>query len=76
MSTQQALESKPVTELPTEIESPRAKLVYLYLSVAGETSVDDLQSSLDMKKITLFGIVDTLTKRGFAEKDGDTVAPA
>jgi hypothetical protein len=76
MSTQQALKSKSVETIPSELDSPRAKLVYLYLSVTGETSIDDLQTALDMQKITLFGILDTLTSEGFAEKNGDRVTPA
>jgi len=76
MSTQQALKSKPVETLPSELDSPRAKLVYLYLSVSGETTINDLQAALDMQKITLFGILDTLTSNGFAEKNGDRVTPA
>ncbi|WP_323191550.1 TrmB family transcriptional regulator [Halostella sp. PRR32] len=76
MSTKQAFQSRSVQPIPAELDSPRAKLVYLQLSVTGETSIDDLQSALDMQKITLFGILNTLTTHGFAEKHGDTVAPA
>lgn len=76
MSTQQAIKSRSVPSIPTELDSPRAKLVYLHLSVTGETTIDDLQTALDMQKITLFGILDTLTSNGFAEKNGDHVAPA
>jgi predicted transcriptional regulator len=54
-------------ELPTELESPRAKLVYLYLQ-NGAASIDDLQSDLEVKKITLFSILSTLRERGLVEK--------
>ena len=80
MSPQQALttESDSETEpsMPNELNSPCAKLVYLYVSVTGETSVDDVQDALDLQKITLFGILDTLSSRGFVETSGDRVAPA
>lgn len=56
-------------ELPTELESPRAKLVYLYLQ-GGAASIDDLQSDLEVKKITLFSILSTLRERGLVEKQG------
>lgn len=56
-------------ELPTELESPRAKLVYLYLQ-RGAASIDDLQSDLEVKKITLFSILSTLRERGLVEKQG------
>jgi predicted transcriptional regulator len=60
-------------ELPTELESPRAKLVYLYLQ-NGAASIDDLQSDLEVKKITLFSILSTLRERGLVEKQGGRFA--
>jgi len=75
MSTQQAIQ-RSTAALPTELESPRAKLVYLYLADAGETTVDDVQTSLGLRKMTLFGVLDTLTSRGFVERRGETVAAA
>lgn len=63
-------------ELPTELESPRAKLVYLYLQ-RGTASIDDLQSDLEVKKITLFSILRTLRERGLVEKqDGQFAVSA
>ncbi|WP_435174472.1 helix-turn-helix domain-containing protein [Halorussus sp. AFM4] len=54
-------------ELPTELESPRAKLVYLYLR-PGAASIDDLQRDLGVEKITLYSILRTLRERGLVEK--------
>ena len=54
-------------ELPTELESPRAKLVYLYLQ-PGAASIDDLQRDLGVEKITLFSILRTLRKRDLVER--------
>lgn len=55
--------------LPTELESPRAKLVYLYLDHRTDgASIDDLQSDLDVQKITLYSILRTLRERELVEK--------
>ena len=54
-------------ELPTELESPRAKLVYLYLR-GNAASIDDLESDLGVRKITLYSILRTLRERDLVEK--------
>lgn len=54
-------------EISSELKSPRAKLVYLYLS-QGEASVDALQDALDLKKIDLYSILQTLAGRGLVER--------
>lgn len=60
---------RPTTPtLPGDIESPRAKLVYLYLDTASPASIDDLQSALDLQKITLYSILRTLRERELVEK--------
>ena len=63
----------PTRELPTELESPRAKLVYLYLR-ADDASIDDLQSDLGVQKITLYSILRTLRERELVEKRGGQFA--
>ncbi|WP_276301434.1 TrmB family transcriptional regulator [Halorussus lipolyticus] len=62
-------------ELPTELDSPRAKLVYLYLR-DGAASIDDLQTDLEVKKITLYSILRTLRERELVEKQGGRFAVA
>lgn len=57
--------------VPAELESPRAKLVYLYLSMQGESSVTELQNGLEMKKISLYSILGTLCKRGLVHQDAE-----
>ena len=37
--------------IPADLESPRAKLVYLFLSTHGEATVGELQYGRDRKKI-------------------------
>ncbi|NEU56469.1 helix-turn-helix domain-containing protein [Halorussus sp. MSC15.2] len=54
-------------ELPTELESPRAKLVYLYL-LPDAASIDELQTDLGVEKITLYSILRTLRERNLVEK--------
>lgn len=57
--------------LPPEIESPRAKLVYLYLSWQGEASIAELEADLGMKKLTLYGVLGPLCSRELVEQDGE-----
>lgn len=60
-------------KLPTELESPRAKLVYLYLQT-DDASIDDLQTDLGVQKITLYSILRTLRERELVEKRGGQFA--
>ena len=62
--------------LPGELESPRAKLVYLFLSMNGTVTINELQHSLDMKKISLYSVLKCLEKEDLISKDGDSYALA
>jgi DNA-binding IclR family transcriptional regulator len=55
------------SQLPTELESPRAKLVYLYLRTDA-ASIEELASALGVRKITLYSILRTLRERELVEK--------
>ncbi|SDX85608.1 hypothetical protein SAMN04487946_103127 [Halobellus clavatus] len=57
--------------MPSELESPRAKLVYLFLSTHGEASISELESSLDMKKMSLYSILSTLRERELIDQDAE-----
>ena len=73
--TQQLLTANADAEtvsIPTELDSTSSKLVYLYLRSAGECTVDDLQASLDMKKISLYPLLKSLSKKGLVDKSGET----
>jgi predicted transcriptional regulator len=59
------------TAVPSTIESPCAKLVYLYLSTHGGATVTELQESLELKKITLYSVLRTLRDRRLVTEDGD-----
>lgn len=58
--------------LPPELQSPRAKLVYLYLTTNGDATVSEMGDSLGMKKISLYSILKTLKREGMVDSDGDT----
>ncbi|MEY7850335.1 MarR family transcriptional regulator [Natrarchaeobius sp. A-rgal3] len=68
------LEQQPSTEridtLPTDIESPQGKLVYLYLEAADGATVDDLNLALAMNKMSVLSVLDTLSSQGLVEKNG------
>jgi predicted transcriptional regulator len=55
-------------EVPEGVQSPRAKLVCLYLATGGSASVPELQSALEMTKLTLYSVLRTLSERGLVEE--------
>jgi DNA-binding IclR family transcriptional regulator len=55
-------------EVPPNVESPLAKLVYLALTAGGAATVEELQDALSMTKLTLYGVLRTLTERGLVEE--------
>ena len=67
-----AVETRPeVAAVPDDIESPRAKLVYLYLATSGRATVDELADSLGMQKMALFSVLGTLDACDVVALDGD-----
>lgn len=64
MSTRQ----QEAVRLPETIESPRAKLVYLYLATAGESTVAELQRDLGLGQLALRTILRTLRERGLIDR--------
>ena len=58
--------------LPPELQSPRAKLVYLYLTTNGDATVSEMGDRLGMKKLSLYSILKTLRKEGMVDCRGDT----
>lgn len=61
--------------IPDGVHSPRAKLVYLYLSSAGRATVDEIADHLGMQKMALFSVLGTLDDDGLVECDGDRYRP-
>lgn len=54
--------------IPADLESARAKLVYLYVGASDGTTVDRLCTDLDVKKGTALSITATLRSRGHVER--------
>lgn len=70
MSLQQSASARP-DALPDDLRSPRAKLVYLYLKTSRGATVQELQDALNLKKITLYSLLQTLTERDLVQADAD-----
>ncbi|MHC3438841.1 MarR family transcriptional regulator [Natrialbaceae archaeon A-gly3] len=56
--------------LPQEINSPQAKLVYLYLDLSNGATVGELEDTLALKKITILSILESLSERDLVERTG------
>ncbi len=62
--------TRSVATLPAELESSGAKLVYLYLAVEHDATIDELQATLGMPKVTLYPLLRTLTHDDLVERVG------
>ncbi len=62
---------EPRLSLPDELDSADAKLVYLYLSTTDEAAVSELQRRLNIPKLTLLSVLETLTSRGLVQQAED-----
>jgi DNA-binding MarR family transcriptional regulator len=69
MSVSQHAPPRSVAPLPDDIDSPRAKLVYLYLSVDGEQTLSDLRTTLGLPKITLLSVLGSLSSSGHIDRE-------
>lgn len=72
MSHQQTQQFRATAELPTRLDSAGAKLVYLYLFIENEVTIDELQAALGMKKVTLYPLLRTLTATNLVKRTGTT----
>jgi DNA-binding MarR family transcriptional regulator len=59
------------TAVPDGIESPRAKLVYVYCSVTDGASTDQLCDNLSITRLTLYPILESLEDRELIEREND-----
>jgi DNA-binding MarR family transcriptional regulator len=57
--------------VPEEINSSTAKLIYVYIKSVSSATIEQLSSSLSMKRITLYPIVSTLQQKGFITKSNN-----
>lgn len=58
------------------LDSSNSKLIYLYLNTAEETTITDLQSTLQMKQLALFPVLKRFEDKGLVERTGETVTVA
>ncbi|QFU82953.1 MarR family transcriptional regulator [Natronorubrum aibiense] len=61
-------QSRSSVSIPTDLESPRAKLVYLYLSAWPTATTEELCTALDLNTGTVLSITSTLRTRGYLER--------
>jgi len=61
--------------VPPELTSDGTKLVYLYLQVSGESTLDELNQSLEMKSISLLPILNTLVTKDLVDREGNYYLP-
>ncbi|MDS0474157.1 MarR family transcriptional regulator [Natrinema sp. 1APR25-10V2] len=54
--------------IPTDLDSARAKLVYLYLAAGGSATAEELCDDLAVSKGTVLSITGTLRDRGYLER--------
>jgi DNA-binding MarR family transcriptional regulator len=63
----------PSTELqfafPDDIESPPAKMVYLYLASYGEATVSELRDGLDLSTLSVLTLLETLESNGLVRRE-------
>ena len=61
--------------VPSKIQSAQAKLVYVYLATTGETTAAALSRALDVPQLAVRSVLQTLARKGYVERSGDTVRP-
>jgi predicted transcriptional regulator len=57
-------------DVPDDLRSAESKLVYLFLTASGGATIDELQSALGLRKISLFPVLDGLSNREYVARDG------
>jgi len=59
-------------DVPNDLTSAESKLVYLFLTATDGATVDELHDALDIRKISLFPVLRTLTERDVVAREGAT----
>lgn len=57
--------------VPADLDSARAKLVYLYVALNDGATADEIQSHLDLSRGTVLSITGTLRDEGHLERTDD-----
>lgn len=71
MTSQLTTTATDRTALPTDLNSPQAKLVYLYLETAEGATLREISDALSMKKMAALSVTKSLTGQGLIEKGDD-----
>lgn len=71
MTSQKHRSATKIDPVPEGLESARAKLVYIYLDVAGGATVEELGEILAMKKINILSVLNSLSSTGYVDRMGD-----
>jgi len=58
--------------LPTDLTTPHAKLVYVYLWMMRRAEVTDIARATHLPQIRLYPVLDSLTRQGYVERNGST----
>ncbi|GAB3320372.1 TrmB family transcriptional regulator [Haloplanus salinarum] len=67
---------RPNIDVPETLRSAESKLVYVFLAATDGATVEELHEALDLRKITLFPVLDTLAERDAINRDGARYVPA
>lgn len=60
--------------IPRDVETSRAKLVYVYLWMMRRAEITALSRATRVPQIRLIPVLETLVDRGYVESDGSTVS--
>lgn len=67
----QQLETQTIPSLPNELTAASTKLVYLYVAAVDGATIDQMEADLDMRKLSLFPVVEDLADRNLLQTDGN-----
>ncbi|WP_049923495.1 hypothetical protein [Halopiger djelfimassiliensis] len=76
MQSQERFSGGRLEPVPEQLDSPQAKLVYIYLEAADGATVDELSRVLTMKKIDILSVLNTLTSAELVENAGESYVVA
>lgn len=71
MKEQEEPESDDKPAIPKELDSASSKLVYLYIRLNEAPTIAEISEQLQMKKLTLYGVLKGLQNGGFVSRDGN-----
>ena len=63
----------PSLAVPTELDTPTAKLVYLYLSVTNEATIGQVRDDLGLTQLTLLPTISALEREGLLNRSSENV---